>query len=49
MMVTQHYPDQEDCANFAVCGFTEEDCTVLRRGLAKFGINAALPCDDGGK
>jgi len=35
-----HHSNQEDRANFAVCGFTKEDCDVLIEGLRKYNIKA---------
>jgi hypothetical protein len=35
-----HHEDQEDRALIAVCAFTEEDCKVLQKGLARFDIQA---------
>lgn len=35
-----HHVSQEDRAHFAVCGFTEQDCQVLIRGLRRFNIIA---------
>ncbi len=43
-----HHEDQEDRANFAVCGFTEEDCKVLTKGLLKFDILATFYQDPKG-
>lgn len=37
----------EDKANFAVCAYTEDDCNVLMKGLAKFGITAVYFKHDG--
>jgi hypothetical protein len=36
------HEDQEDRANFAVCGFTERDCEILQEGLRIFDINSVL-------
>ena len=35
-----HSQDQEDRALFATCGFTKEECSLLVRGFARFGITA---------
>ncbi len=37
-----HNEGQEDRAAFAVCGFTESDCDVLIRGLARLGVVATF-------
>src|SRR5208282_4619013 len=37
----------EDKANFAVCSFTKEDCEILQRGLAKFGIGSVYFTSEG--
>lgn len=37
-----HHEDQEDRANFAVCGFDENSCNNLVKCLEKFNINAKL-------
>jgi hypothetical protein len=35
-----HQDDQEDRASFAVCRYNKQDCEVLMRGLAKFGVGS---------
>ncbi len=37
-----HSDSQEDRANFATCGFTEEDNLILANSLKKFNINANM-------
>lgn len=37
-----HHDDQEDRVHFAVCGFNDDSCTVLLRGLARLGIQGQL-------
>ena len=42
-----HHSAQNDRAHFAVCGFTKKDCSVLIRGLRRFGIHAIYYVADG--
>jgi hypothetical protein len=37
-----HNETQEDRALFATCGFTQEECDILKAGLAKFDIHAIV-------
>jgi hypothetical protein len=43
----RHNKDQEDRADFAVCGFTKEDCDILIAGLKKYCIDAICFESDG--
>ena len=42
-----HHEGQEDRAHFAVCGFTKDDCSILQKGLEKFGINTVYYVSNG--